>query len=275
MKITYLNHSSFCLEFKNTILLIDYGTSPRRPIHGTIEEGVFEIDKFLNIDKKLVGYASHRHADHFDEKLIQEFLSNNIPFIFSDEEQFSVKDYMKDENFHRILPQTITEIEGIKIANTGSTDQGGSILFELPELDYSIYYGADLAVWDDLPEFYEGFQKEFDWLAEQKNQFKPTKVVFLPSGTGDGYQEEPLLNGSKELIELLQPEVIIPMHGSAYPEYYPGFAKAMLEKIGQANIEVCTFSSFVETKAVVKNTEPQKTPKIITYTHNPGESIEI
>lgn len=266
MKITYLNHSSFFLELENKNLLLDYGKSPARPKHGLLAEGVFDSAAHLGKTPNLIGYSSHRHGDHFDSKLIKDFVETQTPYILSDEPDFPPESYMKADCFYRLLPQTMHELEGLKIANTGSTDQGGSILFEEDGADFSIYFGADLAVWDDFPEFYAGFEQEFKWLASKKDQFHPVKVIFLPSGTGDGYQEDPLLDGSMRWIKLFQPQVVIPMHGAPYPEYYPGFAEAMLRRADGMSLKVSTFGNF-------QSSMLQGTDTLILYPENTGESI--
>ena len=61
-------------------------------------------------------------------------------FILSDEPDLEIKDYMQDKNFYRLLPQTLAEVAGLKIANTGSIDQGGSILFQEKDSDFSVYF---------------------------------------------------------------------------------------------------------------------------------------
>ncbi len=273
MKITYLDHSSFLIETEQQLLLLDYGAVPQRPAHGALRQGVFDLDQYLQdqqtAKRSLIGYASHRHADHFDAGLAKTFLQHDIPFILSDEQQFKLSSYMKDKNFHRLLPHTVSIVENIKIANTGSTDQGGSILFEPIGSDFSIYYGADLAVWDDFPEFYRGFDTEYNWLKQQKILFKPTKIVFLPSGTSDGYQEEPLLNGAKRMIDMLQPEMIIPMHGYGYPDYYRNFSQVMQQKMENGSLEIATFKEYT------KQDRHWQNRKIVIYPEKPGDQINI
>lgn len=267
MDIIYLNHSAFYVKLENKNILIDYGSMPKRPLNGRLNKGIFDFSIYKS-KTNLIGYSSHRHADHFDENLIKQFLQNKIPYILSDETAFSIETYMQDSNFYRILPNSLWEIEGLKIANTGSTDQGGSILFQEQSANYSIYYGADLAVWDDFPEFYEGFSKEFNWLSEVKDQFSPVKVAFLPSGTGDGYQEDPLLDGAMQMINLLKPDLVIPMHGANYPEYYPGFVTAMQKRFGKTKIDTGTFNKYDENMIIDKKFQ-------LYYPEKPGDMIQI
>ena len=55
MKITYIHHSSFLIELETMTLLFDY------------TEGVLpEIRR----DKPLLVFASHRHGDHYSEKVL-------------------------------------------------------------------------------------------------------------------------------------------------------------------------------------------------------------
>ena len=64
MKITYIHHSSFCVELQNSILLFDYFKG--------------ELPKF-DKGKKLYVFASHFHEDHFD-KCIFEIAKDHIFF---------------------------------------------------------------------------------------------------------------------------------------------------------------------------------------------------
>ena len=69
MKITYIYHSSFLVETESFYLLFDY-------FKGQIPE--------LRSDRPLVIFASHRHADHFSEKIFElEKQHKNIWFVLS------------------------------------------------------------------------------------------------------------------------------------------------------------------------------------------------
>lgn len=268
MKITYLNHSSFFMEYSANAILIDYGELPRRPTFGNLEDGVFELSRQKDKYKKLFGYSSHRHIDHFDPDLIKQFLENDLLYILSDEQDLEFEDYMQNKNFCRLLPNTTANINILNFANTGSTDQGGAVLLQDRNETFSIYYGGDLAVWDDLEVFYEGFAKEFNWLQTQVNRFAPVKVAFLPCCTSDGYQEEPLLNGSKDLISLLKPQIVIPMHGYRHEYFYKSFAEEMKSRLKDISTDVSTFSNFN-----VQNIAKDST--IIVYPEKNGDSIEF
>lgn len=64
MKITYIHHSSFCVELKNSILLFDYFQG--------------ELPKF-DKDKKLYIFASHFHQDHFNKSIFE--IAQNYPDV--------------------------------------------------------------------------------------------------------------------------------------------------------------------------------------------------
>ncbi|HHT25488.1 MAG TPA: hypothetical protein GXZ76_08280 [Clostridiaceae bacterium] len=266
MQITYLSHSSFFVEYNNNAILIDYGELPKRAKQGEISEGIFELAKQKSNYYKLFGYSSHRHEDHYDPNIVQQFLNNDLLYILSDEHELEMEEYMKHKNFCQLYPQTTTNVDILNFANTGSTDQGGAILLQDCNEDFSIYYGGDLAVWDDLPEFYEGFAKEFTWLRDQVVTFAPVKIAFLPCCTSDGYQEEPLLNGSKELIELLKPQIVVPMHGFGYEYFYKSFAEEMQQRLIKNQVEITTFTSFDKHKYANNSI-------IISYAENPGDSF--
>ncbi|HHU52896.1 MAG TPA: MBL fold metallo-hydrolase [Clostridiaceae bacterium] len=266
MKVTYMNHSSFFFEYSDKAILIDYGELPVRAKRGEISEGVFELARQKSKYSKLIGYSSHRHEDHYDPGMVQQFLADELLYILSDEHELEFEEYMDNTNFFRIFPQTTINIDILHFANAGSTDQGGAVLLQDHNENFSIYFGGDLAVWDDLPEFYDGFDKEFVWLKEQVANFSPVKIAFLPCGTSDGYQEEPLLNGSKDLIELMKPQIVIPMHGFGYEHFYKSFAEEMQQRLTDNQVEITTFTSFTKQKF-------SNNSIILSYAENPGDSI--
>ena len=178
MRVTYLSHSSFFVEYSDCAILIDYGELPKRSQQGEISEGIFELEKQKSKYSNLLGYSSHRHEDHYDSNIVQQFLNSDLFYILSDEHELEFEEYMENRNFYRLYPQTTANIDILNFANTGSTDQGGAVLLQDSNEEFSIYYGGDLAVWDDLPEFYEGFAKEFAWLKNRVSQFAPVKLHF-------------------------------------------------------------------------------------------------
>lgn len=268
MQITYLNHSSFFLDDSVQAMLIDYGALPPRKRIGNLKDGIFQADLQFAKHENLIGYSSHRHRDHFDENLINQFINNKLLYILSDEENLPVKEYMANDYFLRLLPQSRLVLKDFYLANTGSTDQGGALLFQKKDRDFSIYFGADLAIWADMEIYYKGFAKEFEWLKEQLKGFAPVKIAFLPSGTSDGYQEYPLLEGSKDLIELLKPEIVIPMHGYGYPNYYPSFAKEMQKRVDLLQVKISTFKDFA-------SKDQSNRSVTIVYPENTGEMIKV
>ena len=54
MKVTYLNHSGFLLEWKNSYFLFDY-------YKGELPE--------LNSEKDVFVFCSHSHHDHFNPEI--------------------------------------------------------------------------------------------------------------------------------------------------------------------------------------------------------------
>jgi len=54
MRITYIGHSGFLVELRETLLLFDYyeGSLPQLPL-----------------EKQLYVFASHRHPDHFNPEI--------------------------------------------------------------------------------------------------------------------------------------------------------------------------------------------------------------
>ena len=71
MKITYIHHSAFLVELETMTLLFDYteGALPK-----------------IREDKPLLVFASHRHGDHYSEKVLDLIKDHGqTRFIFSDD----------------------------------------------------------------------------------------------------------------------------------------------------------------------------------------------
>ena len=66
MKITYIHHSSFCVEIEGKVLVFDYynGTGvPSCTYHGKMPKYSKETPIYV--------FSSHSHRDHFDAEVLK------------------------------------------------------------------------------------------------------------------------------------------------------------------------------------------------------------
>ncbi len=156
MKITFIKHSCYTVETENYYLVFDY------------------IGGNLNIpkDKKLVFFVSHRHADHFSDKI---FDYNADMYVISDDVNFhcngNVAIMAPDEEIHAL---------GLTIITHGSTDEGVSFYVNVE--DQGIIHSGDLNYW-----MWDHYTKtdilEMDrWFKSEVDKFKSydTSVVMMP-----------------------------------------------------------------------------------------------
>ena len=130
MKITYIGHSGFAVEYEEYVLIFDYykGKIPR-----------------MKKDKQIYVFASHSHHDHFQEKIFEwEREYPNIRYILSD-------DIRAERGQNRIFlgPDESCEMDGLRIKTLRSTDEGVAFFVSVTgnyETKY-IYHAGDLNWW--------------------------------------------------------------------------------------------------------------------------------
>ena len=69
MKITYLDHSGFAVEYKKYVLIFDW-------YKGKLPE--------FDSEKEIYVFSSHSHYDHFDRKIFElENIYPNVRYVLS------------------------------------------------------------------------------------------------------------------------------------------------------------------------------------------------
>lgn len=156
MKITYIEHSGFSVEYKDMVFIFDYykGTLP-----------AFEKDK------KLYVFASHAHFDHFHRSIFTwASMYPDITYILSDD--ISAKG-PKDQVIY-MGPGEEKHVggadgaNGIKIKTLRSTDEG--VAFFLSVGDITIYHAGDLNWWhweEEGPLYNKFMRKNYQRAIEQ------------------------------------------------------------------------------------------------------------
>ena len=196
MKITYIHHSSFCVELQNSILLFDYFKG--------------ELPKFDKA-KKLYVFASHFHEDHFD-KCIFEIAKEHpdVTYILSKDIKKRRSKYVKsaDQIVVMNFDEEIT-VDNMKIKTLESSDIGVAFLIEIE--GKVIYHAGDLNWWHwegELDTYNmkmaDDYKKQIDLLADER-----IDLAFVPL---DPRQERQYDWGIKYLLERNDVPYVVPMH---------------------------------------------------------------
>lgn len=132
MKITYIHHSSFCVELENSILLFDYFKG--------------DLPKF-DTNKKLYVFASHFHEDHFDKCIFDiQNVHPDVTYILSKDIKRHRSKYIKAAKNSVILNfNENISIDDMKIKTLESSDIGVAFLIEIE--GKVIYHAGDLNWW--------------------------------------------------------------------------------------------------------------------------------
>lgn len=190
MKITYIHHSSFCIETACANYLFDYykGDIPK-----------------LNPEKPLYVFASHKHGDHFSPVIFH--LKNsypNIHYILSDDIKIA-----PEQNITSIGPNSRIQLYGMEIETLKSTDEG--VAFLISKNGFTIYFAGDLNWWrwnGETDSYNQNMQSMF--LKEmEKIRGRTFDFAFLPL---DPRQEDNYLLGMDAFCQYADAAVIFPMH---------------------------------------------------------------
>lgn len=198
MKVTYLNHSGFLLEWEHSYWLFDY-------YKGNIPH--------LNSQKDILIFCSHSHQDHFNPEIFT-LLANHpkTTYIFSREVRHT----------HRNLPTSIQFLksrtdnlittasgETVKIHTLRSTDCGCAFLIEYD--GKTIYHAGDLHwwYWESEAESWNqqmttNYKNEINYLKNRK-----IDIAFTPL---DPRQEKDYALGMNYFLENTLTSHIFPMH---------------------------------------------------------------
>lgn len=174
MKITYVHHSSFAIEFPESkkVLLFDY-------FNGELPQW----DK----DYRIYVFASHKHYDHFSKKIFNFALEYpDITYILAKETRMNEK-YMDRWNIPIVARDRINyvgkdreyDFDDIHVTTLTSTDSG--VAFIIRTEGKTLYHAGDLNWWwwdQYTPQ--QSLQMEKDFKA-QIDKFDKTCILMLRS----------------------------------------------------------------------------------------------
>lgn len=192
MTITYINHSGFLIETKESYILFDY-------YQGKIPE--------MDNNKNIYIFSSHFHYDHFNPEIMEiTERYSNVTFVFSSDikkKNKSTKEVIYVDA-HRDY-----SIGNLEISTLKSTDSG--VAFIVKTEGKTLYHAGDLNdwVWSGETKAYNNnmtanYQREI-------NKLKNTVIdfAFVPL---DPRQEENYYKGAKYILENVNIKTLFPMH---------------------------------------------------------------
>lgn len=206
MKVTYIEHSGFMIEWAHCVWLIDY-------YRGQIPE----FDK----QKKIIIFCSHAHSDHFNPKIFSLFEGcEKAAYILSEDIRSSVTGLgltgQQQEQITYVKPRTMLMIEDgsghqIAVKTLLSTDCGVAFLLEYE--GQQIYHAGDLNWWvwkgEEEQEYWKmttAYKAEIARLCEISDAID---IAFVPL---DPRQEEWYSKGMLYFITEVEARKIFPMH---------------------------------------------------------------
>lgn len=205
VKVTYLAHSGFLLEWEHCYWLFDY-------FRGTLPP--------LNHQKKLFVFCSHSHGDHFNPAVFSLADSYQTEYIFSGELKHACKKVQKKH------PEK--ELPGIRFLsaseNTSFSDGAGESLqvhamcstdcgvaFVVDYRGKTIYHAGDLHwwVWPGEP---EEENRQMTGRYKKEMEYLNGRIIDLAFSPLDGRQEEYYDWGLDYLIAHTESRYVFPMH---------------------------------------------------------------
>lgn len=202
MKITYIHHSSFLVELETVTFLFDYTEGPLPQINDKLP---------------LLVFASHRHGDHYSEKILElKKKPEKVRYILSDDisKERLPREFLNAVVFMKPGETNVFSLDeegkaGVEVLTLRSTDEGVAFLVEAE--GKVIYHAGDLNNWR-----WEGEPENWnDHMAKQyshevdKLSGMYLDVAFLPL---DPRQEKAFFLGFDEFMRKIRVNYGFPMH---------------------------------------------------------------
>ena len=191
MKITYLDHSGFAVEYKKYVLIFDW-------YKGKLPE--------FDSEKEIYVFSSHSHYDHFDRKIFElENIYPNVRYVLSAD----ITEKPVPSKVWFVIADKEYRIGNLKVQTLHSTDAGVAFLVYVD--DRIIYHAGDLNWWH--------WEEESEYYNEQIHKLKNIRidVAFVPL---DPRQEEQYYWGLDYFMKHTDTELVFPMHMWGHYEVY-------------------------------------------------------
>ena len=196
MKITYLDHSGFAVEYQKYVLIFDW-------YKGKLPE--------FDSEKEIYVFSSHSHYDHFDRKIFElENIYPNVRYVLSAD----ITEKPVPSKVWFVIADKEYRIGNLKVQTLHSTDAGVAFLVYVD--DRIIYHAGDLNWWyweeeDDETwnePMRQAYQKEI-----AKIEGEEIDYAFFPLDSRQG--EESVL-GINYFMQHTNTKIVFPMHMWGY-----------------------------------------------------------
>lgn len=206
MRVTYIYHSCYLIEFGSFSVIFDYYKDAIR------EDGTAWVnDYLLGKEEDLYVLCTHSHSDHFNPEILTwKERKKNITYIFSHDLLSTGKSAGADAVYLR--KEERYSDRHIRLKAFGSTDEGGSFLLEWNNL--RIFHAGDLNNWhwneevakEESLSYENNFLCELELLAEESDRLD---LVMFPVDPrlGSDY-----MKGASQFISRIGVRYFLPMH---------------------------------------------------------------
>jgi L-ascorbate metabolism protein UlaG (beta-lactamase superfamily) len=199
VKIRYIGHSGFLVEWESCYWLFDYYTG-----------GLPQMDA----GKKVFVFVSHRHGDHLNRKVFDlRHECPNIEYVLSSDIKLPEEDWIF-QLVTLVDPEDKYDLDdgrgqAVQLTTLRSTDEG--VAFLLNYLGKTVYHAGDLNLWvwkEETEQYNEDMRAAFN---RQMNHLKDATidVAFVPL---DPRQEEYYFLGLEALLGTAKVKWVFPMH---------------------------------------------------------------
>jgi len=209
MKLTYIYHSGYAIEFEQCTIIVDY--------YKDSDDG-FVHRSLPDFPGKLYVLSSHWHPDHFSKEVLAwREIRPDIQYIFS--KDILKKKLVSTDDAAFLVKGDTWQDENVKIKAFGSTDIGVSFLIEAE--DKKLFHAGDLNNWhwdeESTPEEIKSAERHF--LKELKALAGEAGEIDLVMFPVDCRLGKNYMRGAKQFVDAIQTGIFAPMHfGETYRE---------------------------------------------------------
>ncbi|MEY8391519.1 MBL fold metallo-hydrolase [Lachnospiraceae bacterium 45-W7] len=214
MKVTYIHHSSFCVEAEGKVFVFDYYDGKGVPgceYHGKIPEFSQETPVYV--------FSSHSHRDHFSKEVLDfSRRYENIHYIFAKE----VKKKLGSSVFKRmglgeevrekityVKPRETYKVGEVTVETLLSTDSG--VAFLVSFCGKTIYHAGDLNWWG-WEEESDVFNRYQEATYKQQINLLRDRQIDLSFVVADPRLGKNQFLGLDYFMEQVRTGYVIPMH---------------------------------------------------------------
>ncbi len=205
MKITYIYHSCYLIEFDGFSVIFDYYKDAPR------EDGKYWVkDYLLEKPGDLYVLCTHSHSDHFNPVILDwKQRKKNITYIFSYELK---QNGVNDPGAYYLGKEQLFEDQWIKVKAFGSTDVGSSFLLTCN--NHSFFHAGDLNNWhwNEEVDKAEALTYENNFLCELELLSEKTDHLYAAMFPVDPRLGKDYMRGAEQFVSRIKTACFFPMH---------------------------------------------------------------